>query len=202
MTSPTDDHSDRHADKFNDPRAEFTRRGILLGVGVALFGIGGAALSIWARRTRLEQSTQFWGPEVIEAFQLAAEIHLISQPDQPASEAQPLRLTGMPGLGHLRHLLLDDRSYIWDSVRDEPIRSRLNESSCMTLWFSDPEAKRFPDAKVIIDLDQGWIGKQDGNQQVQLAERFRNALPAFLKRIADFEPLRVEMREKKLAEDQ
>ncbi|MDV6032905.1 MAG: hypothetical protein F9B45_23035 [Phycisphaera sp. RhM] len=202
MTSPTDDHSDRHADKFNDPRAAFTRRGILLGVAVVLFGIGGAALSIWARRTRLEQSTQFWGPEVIEAFQLAAEIHLISQPDQPASETQPLRLTGMPGLGHLRHLLLDDRSYVWDSVREAPIRSRLNESSCMTLWFSDPEAKRFPDAKVIIDLDQGWIGKQDGNQQVRLAERFRNALPAFLKRIADFEPLRVEMREKKLAEDQ
>ncbi|PAY20723.1 hypothetical protein CKO51_04860 [Rhodopirellula sp. SM50] len=202
MTSPTDDHSDRHADKFNDPRAEFTRRGILLGVGVVLFGIGGAALSIWARRTRLEQSTQFWGPEVIEAFQLAAEIHLISQPDQPASKVEPLRLTGMPGLGHLRHLLLDDRSYVWDSVREEPIRSRLNKSSCMTLWFSDPEAKRFPDAKVIIDLDQGWIGKQDGNQQVRLAERFRNALPAFLKRIADFEPLRVEMREKKRAEDQ
>ena len=199
MTSATDDHSDRHADKFNDPRVQFTRRGILLGVGVVLFGIGGAALSIWARRTRLEQSTKFWGPEVIEAFQLAAELHLIAEPEKAESDVEPVRLTGMPGLGHLRHLLLDDRSYVWDSVRNEPIRSRLGQSQCMLLWFSDPEAKRFPDAKVIIDLEQGWIGKQDGTRQIQLTDRFRDALPAFLKRIADYEPLRVEMREKKPA---
>ncbi|WP_182864577.1 hypothetical protein [Stieleria mannarensis] len=198
MTSPiddqTDDQTDAHADKYNDPRAQISRRGILIGLGVVLFGIAGAALSIWARRTRLEQTTKFWGPEVIQAFQLAAEIHLIIQPDQPAAEAEPVRLTGMPGLGHLRHLLLDDRSYRWTSVKNESMRSRLGQTECMMLRFSDPEAKRFPDAEVIIDLEQGWIGKADGDRRIQLNERFRNAVPAFLTQVADYEPLRVELR--------
>ncbi|QEG02689.1 hypothetical protein Mal15_68100 [Stieleria maiorica] len=203
MTSPNDDQTDRHADKYNDPRAQISRRGILIGLGVVLFGIAGAALSIWARRTRLEQTTKFWGPETIQAFQLAAEIHLIVQPEplsEPSTEllsegAEPVRLTGMPGLGHLRHLLLDDRSYLWSSVKNEPMRSRLGQTKCMMLRFSDPEAERFPDAEIIIDLDQGWIGKHDGDRQIRLNERFRNAVPAFLTQVADYEPLRVEMRE-------
>lgn len=205
MTSQTDDH----ADKYNDPRVRITRTGILIAIAVILFGIGGTALSIWARRTRLEQSTAFWGPQVIQAFQLAAEVKLVADPQQPAAamfdaetsavSPEPVRLTGMPGLGHLRHVLLDDRSYLWDSVRTDPISTRFGKSKCMTLWFSDPEAQRFPDAKIVIDLEQGWVGNKDGDRQVQLNERFRNALPTFLQRIADYEPMRVEMRQKKSA---
>ena len=193
MTSQTDDH----ADKYNDPRVKISRKGILLGFGVVLFGIGGAALSIWARRTHLQQSTKFWGAQVIEALQLAEEVELIATPDRPASQYDPVRLSGMPGLGHLRHVLLDDRSYDWESVKQEPISGLTSRSQCMMLRLSDPTAKRFPQARIVIDLENGWLGLQDGPQQVQLNERFRSAMPTFLKRIANFEPLRVENRDKK-----
>lgn len=205
MTSSIEDH----ADKYNDPRAQISRRGILIGLCVLVFGIGGAAFSIWARRTHLERSTQFWGPQVIQAFQLAEEVELIPMPDgsespgspesqiPSQSEVQPVRLSGMPGLGHLRHVLLDDRSYDWDSVQNEAISPQMGHSECSTLRFSDPSAKRFPDANIVIDLANGWIGMKEGKQKVRLNDRFRNALPTFLKRIENYEPIRVEMRAKK-----
>ena len=67
---------DDHADKYNDPRVKITKRGMLLGAVVVVFGIAGAAFSIWARRTKLEQTTNFWGPNVVEALQLAEEVEL------------------------------------------------------------------------------------------------------------------------------
>ena len=201
MTSPTDDH----ADKYNDPRVKITRKGVLIGVCVVLFGIGGAALSIWARRTQLEKSTEFWGINVIEALQLAEEVELIPMLDPSDSQAdatpqpttQPVRLSGMPGLGHLRHVLLDERSYLWDTVRGESISTRVAQSPCMMLRLTDPTAKRFPEAGIVIDLEQGWVGIQGGQKQVQLSQRYRTAMPTFLKRIANYEPLRAEMREEK-----
>lgn len=221
MTTEHDDRVDQHADKFNDPRVRISRRGILFGLIVVLFAIGGTALSIWARKTRLEQTTSFWGPQAIEAFQLAAEVELIlsadgagdadSQQPSPPREASagetpealapkqtPVRLTGMPGLGPLRHVLLDDRSYAWDSVADQSVsQSPQQISETMVLRFSDPEAKRFPPASVVVDLEQGWVGPDEGSRKVRLNERFRNALPNFLRRVANYEPLRAEVREQR-----
>lgn len=223
MTSSIDDH----ADKYNDPRAQISRRGVWIGLMVVVFGICGSAFSIWARRTRLERSTEFWGPEVIQAFQLAAEVEMLPQAISPQdaspqdSAAKPLepqesspdadadgtdanaqveptvRLTGMPGLGHLRHVLLDDRSYLWESVQNGSISTTSQSPELMVLRFSDPTARRFPDARIVVDLVGGWVAMEDGTQKVRLNDRFRNALPTFLKRIANYEPIRVEMREKK-----
>lgn len=195
MTPSTDDH----ADKYNDPRVSISRRGILLGVFVVLFGIAGAGFSIWARRTQLEKSTEFWGADVILALQLAEEVELIPSVDLPDSEtgssSEPVRLSGMPGLGHLRHVLLDDRSYQWDSVVQDSIASRIEEFPCMILRLSDPTVHRFPDTEIVIDLENGWLGLRDGTNQVQLGERFQTAIPLFLKRVANYEPLRADMRE-------
>jgi hypothetical protein len=191
MTLQTDDH----ADKYNDPRAKLSRRGVLLGIGVVLFGMVGAGLSIWARRTHLRESTIFWGPDVIEAFQLAEEVELMVTPEPSGPQVDPVRLSGMPGLGHLRHVLLDDRSYDWESLKQEPISEGDRSADRMVLRFTDPTAKRFPQAEIVIDLETGWVGDQRGQQQVRLNERFRVALPLFLKRIANYEPLRAEMRE-------
>ena len=221
MTTQHDDRVDPHPDKFNDPRVRVSRKGVLFAVVVILFGIGGAALSIWARKTRLEQSTAFWGPETIQAFQLAAEVELIpsastsladtsdaaTSTDQasPADEGpdvesravepEPVRLTGMPGLGHLRHVLLDDRSYAWDSVAEHPVKApEERDGTTMMLRFSDPEAQRFPTANVLVDLEDGWVGPSGEPHRVRLNERFRKALPNFLRRVANYEPLRVDMR--------
>lgn len=190
-----------HSDKYNDPRAQISRRGILIGVAVVCLGIMGAALSIWARKTQLDQTRAFWGDDVITALQLAEEVELLRPPKEPESEAPlPVRLSGMPGLGHLRHTLLDDRSYDWATVRESVANSGAAEEQ-MVVRLTDPTAKRFPETKLTIHLDSGWVMVNGTDQQVQLNDRFRNALPAYLKRVANYEPLRSEVRAKK-AEDE
>jgi hypothetical protein len=210
-----------HADKYDDPRVRITRRGLLLGVAVVLFGILGAGLSIWARRTKLEKTTEFWGQDVITGLQLAEEVELIpyqkpsASPPAPESggsaEAEveplegdpgsalpaearqqaPIRLSGMPGLGHLRHVLLDDRSYDWDSVRQQPVEQLYRDPSCMVLRLTDPTAHRFSEVRLVLGLDTGWVGRDGGSKQIRLNDRFQNAMPNFLKRIADYEPVRL-----------
>ncbi|MGC6551623.1 MAG: hypothetical protein ACON5D_19910, partial [Rubripirellula sp.] len=59
---------DPHADKYNDPRVQITRRGIAIAIGVGLFGIAGAAVSIVGRSTQLEKTSQFWGEKTILAL--------------------------------------------------------------------------------------------------------------------------------------
>lgn len=217
MTSQIDDHAEQppseqpseqppsdlaHADKYNDPRAKVTRRGVLIGVGVVLLGIAGSALSIWARRTHLERTTAFWGEDVIRAFQLSEELEMIIDPGAGDADTEPVRLSGMPGLGHLRHVLLDDRSYAWGTIENQPVTERIGHSECMMLQFRDPSARRFPDTQIVIDLQGGWLGDAAGLQQVQLKDRFRTALPSYLKRIANYEPIRVERREGERRETQ
>ena len=144
MSSQQDDH----ADKYNDPRARITKRGLMLGLVVIFLGVVGSGLSIWARRTKLEKTTPFWGPQAIEALQLAEEVELISVLGSANETAEPVRLSGMPGLGHLRHTLLDDRSYAWESVREQPIHERFETETCMMLRLTDPSENRFPEAQV------------------------------------------------------
>jgi hypothetical protein len=121
MTDPLIDTTtsvDPHADKYNDPRAKITGRGIGMGLAVILLGIVGAAASIYGRRTRLEESTRFWGDETILALQLGERVRLLPNRGR---EFDPVELSGMPGLGHLRHSLLDQRSFDWDTEEDRPV---------------------------------------------------------------------------------
>lgn len=195
---------DDHSDKYNDPRVNISRRGIMLGLGVVCFGVAGSALSIWARKTELRQTTAFFGPDVIMALQLAEEVELL-RPPEPGSQSNqprdPVRLSGMPGLGHLRHTLLDDRSYDWDSVVSlEQSAPNAPSSETMVIRLTDPTAHRFPETQLIIQLDSGWVQLAGADQKVHLNDRFENALPTFLKRVANYEPLRSEVRAKKAAE--
>ncbi|KAA5546912.1 hypothetical protein FYK55_00340 [Roseiconus nitratireducens] len=189
-----------HPDKYNDPRVQITRRGLLLAAFVVLFGICGAAFSIWARRTHLDRTRAFWGDEVIEALQLAEEIHLQPSPES-AGPSDLIRLTGMPGLGHLRHVLLDERSYDWDTAREDSIDGRIGQEPAMELQLTDPTARRFPDTQIVIALDSGWVGLRGGNRQVCLNDRFRTAMPNFLRRIANYEPIRAENRKQDAAQE-
>ncbi|MEM6364602.1 MAG: hypothetical protein AAF745_09255 [Planctomycetota bacterium] len=202
MTASTDDHAtpqtNPHADKYSDPRVKFSRRGLLFFGVVILFGVFGAGFSIYARRTRLEQTTRFWGDEVILALQLAEEIELLPSLDpnpETGEPPEPVRLSGMPGLGHLRHVLLDERSYHWETESSEPITSRRDDPAFMVLRLTDPSAERFSEVNIALALESGWVGLKDGQSQVQLNDRFRTAMPNFLKRIANYEPLRAEMRD-------
>ena len=196
----SDAKMDGHADKYNDPRVTISRRGILLGVAVVCFGVAGSALSIWMRKTSLTQTRAFWGADVITALQLAEEVELLRLAGGPDSgEIEPVRLSGMPGLGHLRHTFLDDRSYDWDSVRalaDE----QSGESETIVIRLTDPTAGRFPETRLAIQLESGWVTVEGTDQEVRLNDRFRNAVPTYLRRVANYEPMRSEVRARKAAE--
>lgn len=185
--------ADRHADKYDDPRVNITRRGILIAVVVALLGVLGSIGSIYARRTRLEQTTQFWGDETIMALQLAERIHLRTG---DFTEENSVELSGMPGLGHLRRALLDERNYLWESVESSSIEKFCSgdETRCVQLELSDPNAKRFEPLGINLDLESGWLGPAGGSQRVQINDRVRTALKHFLDTVATFEQKRYDLR--------
>ena len=199
-TDTADQHIDPHADKYNDPRVSITRRGILIGVVVAILGVVGAAGSIYSRRTRLEKSRKFWGDDTITALQLAERMELVSV---SGKDFELVDLSGTPGLGHLRHALLDERNYVWESVTGEPMSSICGESEsyCVALNFSDPTARRFTDRSIVVDMKNGWVGHAaaddetiDAEKRVQLTERYRPAMKKFLETMVTVQQQRYDNR--------
>ncbi|MEM8672161.1 MAG: hypothetical protein AAGG48_31895 [Planctomycetota bacterium] len=194
--------ADQHADKYNDPRAQITRRGILIGVIVVLIGIAGSLGSIYARKTQLEESTRFWGEETITALQLGERIELLPV---GGSDFRPVELTATPGLGHLRRALLDERHYEWDSETDRPAleycgNAKVGEdedefTECVRLRLTDPTGGRFETIEIDIDLGEGWIGPSDGSRRVKATSYVQPKLRNYFKTIVNVEQLRYDMRE-------
>lgn len=189
-----------HDDKYNDPRARITKRGVWMGIGVVVFGIVGAAASIYARRTRLEQTTRFWGPETIEALQLAERVELIARGD---SEFDPVELTATPGLGHLRRALLDERGFDWSTESPESALeycgNRVSDSSgapkCVQLRLTDPTAHRFEQVEIDLDLAGGWVGPSDGSRRVQATDWVQPKLRNYFATIIDVQQKRYDFRD-------
>lgn len=172
-----DSAADPHADKYDDPRVSITRRGVLIGIGVVLFGIAGSALSIYSRRTRLKQSRAYWGDETITALQLGERIQMLSRSGRKFKEVE---LTATPGLGHLRHALLDERNYDWDSQQSVGMSETCDgaDAYCLELVLTDPTAHRFQPVRISLDLNEGWVGPSDGATRVKTKKR--TALKNFL----------------------
>lgn len=186
-----------HADKYNDPRARITTRGMLLAVAVLLLGIIGAAASIYGRRTRLEQSTRFWGQETITALQLAERMELLPR---GATQFEPVELTATPGLGHLRRTLLDERSFDWQSQSTGGVSEKCEKQSgdaleCVQLRLTDPTAHRVGVIEIDLDLAGGWVGPSDGSRRVQTTQWVRPKLRNFLTTIVNVEQMRSDLRE-------
>ena len=190
--------ADLHLDKYSDPRAKITRSGVLLGIGVVILGICGAGLSIYARKTRLEQTTKFWGPETITALQLAEKIELRSI---GSSSFDPVDLSGTPSLGHLRHALLDDRGFDWNTESSGAASDMCQKPSeegaigCVRLRLTDPTAKRIGTIDLDLDLVGGWVGPSDGSKRVQATEWVRPKLSNYFQMIVNVERLRYDQRE-------
>jgi len=186
-----------HADKYNDPRAKITPRGVLLCIGVLILGILGAAASIYARRTQLEQTTRFWGQETITALQLAERMQLLPR---GASDFEPVELTGTPGLGHLRRALLDERSFDWQtevgrSALENCGKQTSDPPQCVQLRLTDPTAHRVGTIEIDMDLAGGWIGPSDGSRRVQATEWVQPKLRNFLATIISVEQKRYDLRD-------
>ncbi|TWT69253.1 hypothetical protein [Crateriforma conspicua] len=170
-----------------DPHAvaptRITRRGIWIGVGVIVFAIVFAFASIYARRTRLERTRQFFGAPWITAVQLADQVQLLPGPD---ADFEPVKLTATPGLGHLRRALLDERHYQWDTVTDGSVADISGDDAIhMTLQFSDPIGRRVDKTTIPMELSEGWIGTGDGRQRVRVKPRVQSALEFQLKMMKD-----------------
>ena len=157
----------------------------------------GAAVSIYARKTRLEESTRFWGQETITALQLGERMEL-----RPRGNAtfRPVELTGTPGLGHLRRLLLDERNYDWQSESPEAAlqdcgSSESGKPRCVQLRLTDPTAKRVGTVEIDLDLDGGWIGPSDGSRRVRASERARPKLANYFRTIISVEQKRYDFRD-------
>lgn len=192
-----DNLADRHADKYNDPRAKITRRGIGIGLLVAVFAVLGAAASIYGRRTRLVESTRYWGDDTILALQLAEKIELLPRRGREFPEVD---LTGTPGLGHLRRALLDERNYDWESVSEQSVLAHSEgddeNTLVITLRLTDPTVHRFETVLIDIDLKQGWLGHADEPRSVRYAERKRSGLRHYLITIMNKEKNRYDLRDR------
>ncbi len=189
--------ADPHADKYNDPRATVTRRGIWMGVAVLLLGIFGSAVSIYARRTGLVETTRFWGQETITALQLAERMEMLPRGD---TEFPVVELTATPGLGHLRHALLEESHFDWTTetkasvaelcVRSPQATSQDPDSEIeaapmqyIQLRLTDPTAHRVGTIEIDIDLDGGWVGPSDGSRRVRVVEWVRPKLKSYFSTI-------------------
>ncbi len=194
MTDPTIDLAasvDPHADKYNDPRAKITRRGIWMGIGVAVFGVVGAAASVYGRRTHLTETTRFWGQETITALQLAERMEMLPR---RGKDFRPVLLTATPGLGHLRRAILDDRNYDWKTVGSEAVLANSTGAVvppvepegglCVMLRLTDPSAHRVGTIEIDIDLEEGWIGPRGEKRRVHVTNRkaLRNFLETIMNR--------------------
>lgn len=204
-----------HADKYNDPRAKITPRGVWMGVAVIILGIVGAFGSIYARKTKLGESTRFWGEDTITALQLGERIELL-----PAggSDFPPVELTATPGLGHLRRALLDERNYQWDTETNRPALENCRKPNadqkpnadlhpnadlaepegfthCIRLRLTDPTAHRFDTVEIDIDLGGGWIGPSDGSRRVQATPHVQPKLRNYIGTIVNVEQLRYDLRD-------
>ena len=198
MSSPSiDPTTDPHHDKYNDPRAQITRRGILIGVAIVILGIVGAAASIYARRTHLEQTTRFWGDETITALQLGEKIELVARGNE---SFETVDLAGTPGLGHLRHRLLDERNYKWEtetvgSVAELCEAVEADRLGCIQLRLTDPTANRIGVVQIDLDLKGGWVGPADGTRRVQLTDWVQPKLQNYFKTISSVQQKRYDHRE-------
>jgi hypothetical protein len=203
------DRSSMPAGWVDHPHVPITRRAILVGIAIMVLAVIAAVGSVYARRTRLEKTTEFWGAEAIVALQSSPHVILRLEPEPtawvddrgspvmpneaaeesastpvfatpPAADPRTIELTGTPGLGHLRHALLDERHYDWQSRSDSSVESlRTAQTQFATLTFTDPE-DRFPTATIQLELNSGWVGPLDVADRVQLLPRVHPAVRHFL----------------------
>ena len=199
-----------------------TRRGVLIGVLIGVAAIVVALASVYVRRTRLEQSTQFWGRPVIRALQSSAHVRMRLLPERPLvwpaqDGGQWVDLSDLPGVAHLRHALLDDRHYRWETLQQVPVDVAVQRAAQAaasedgtggvdpTQWVvleldgtppgveNEPEGEIRP-ATLLIELGQGWVCLAEGERCVRLTRRARPAVRHFLLTANNIKPLRYDDR--------
>lgn len=210
-SGPFNPHDPQHADKYNDPRVSVTWQGIMSLVVIVIVGAVVAVASVRARKTQLTRTIEFWGTPTVTALQLADRVHLIRR---DFDESNTVELTAMPGLGHIRRALLDERHYDWNTQTDGSVAELCRQSSSpaaadppvaaktearptaaskaekvryVQLQFADPSGGRVPVTTIDLDLHSGFVGPADGSRRVQVNDRVRPALKHQLSLLMSFQ---------------
>lgn len=179
----------------------FTVRGALIALGILVFAIAMTAGSIYMRRTPLEKTTEFFGPDAIKAIQLGEQLRIVIPAESSMVNAeapmaviredgsQIANFTGSPGLGHFRHALLNQRHYDWTSVVPGPVDQL--EIPDRELVYVEIEG-RSPDAppvpmpieivpiRLVLELTEGWVSLDGGEKSVRMTERVRTGMRNFI----------------------
>ena len=98
--------------------------GKLVIITIVAVAVTAAGASWWFRYAATHRAVQFWGPDAARLIRDAPSVHLVLLP-----AAEPRELVGeVPiefdisharGLTHLRHALLEDRSFDWSTPSDD-----------------------------------------------------------------------------------
>lgn len=189
---------DPHADKYNDPRVKITLRGVAIGVLILAVASIAALGSIYARKTKLEKTTEFWGQETITALQLGERIELFPRGRESFRRVE---LTATPGLGHLRRALLDERNFDWSTRDAKSVASAWDREpgenpTAVQLKITDPTAHRFETVEIDLDLENGWVGPSDGSARVRATQWVQPKLLNYFKTVVNVEELRYDFRSK------
>lgn len=165
------------------------RRWLLIAVGLTLLGVIGAFASVVLRRTRVDQTTRFWGPQVVRALQSSDEFRLRVPPGgslewKTESTDGMVDLSDTPGIAHLRHALLDERHYRWETSREvsiETVITEIPEAEWVTIELRGSPAGAVSEPPIEpvalkLELSRGWVGVSDGGRSVQMTDRVRSAV--------------------------
>lgn len=170
---------------------------VLFALGLLAIGVIGAVLSVKLRRTQTAQTSVLFGAPAVAALEssTAVRLHLDAasglelssglEPAPPSGE-KTVDLTDIPGVGHLRHALLDQRHYDWTSQQAEDIdafaAAPRNEGSPPAEWVTleldgtPPRHAPIEPTRFKLELTEGWVGIPGGNARVQLRPRVARAL--------------------------
>lgn len=168
-------------------------------IGVLIFAVVMAGASVYLRRTRLEKTRAFWGPETIRALQSGETLRMVLPVDSPLLEAGSsggeerrgdeivTDLSGTPGLGHFRHALLDERHYDWATEQPVGIDDlEVEVPEYVTIEVDQPPADIVA-SQLRLELSEGWVGPTEGQRSVRLTDRVRTAVRHFLVTLQDIQ---------------
>lgn len=178
----------------NPPRMGSARKiafWLTVATGLLLIGVGGALLSVKLRRTQIQQTENFFGADAVLALQRSGSFLLRVDPpqasDQPMAEDSAERpprsafveLADIPGVGHVRHALLDQRHYDWTEIREQSIEPSLRseQSQAATIVLSD-FGKQDEDSSITfhLELETGWVSLDGQQRSVRFTPRVGRAI--------------------------
>ena len=82
-------------------------------VAILAFALAAAGASWWFRYNATHRAAKFWGPNDARRIRDAPFVELYYINDDPDALSTIRDISKAPGLTHLRHALLEDRSFVW-----------------------------------------------------------------------------------------